>query len=272
MSNEAIAWAYRQDIRNSSAKFVLVVLADFADEEWSCYPGQKRIGCMTGMAERTVRRSLDWLEEHGYITRSARHAEHGRRTSDRYWLLHAAKMAGGGDQEEHHETAGGDHRSNGPVGPAANLTTGQNGRLFDDQVSATGQNDHRSNSPTSPANLSGLEPSVEPSVSSLEKKRAAKSKAAEVELPEGFTLSDGMRAWAAQNVPEVDPEFETAQFIDYWTSRETRRKDWTGTWRQWMRNQQKWSQDRTRPAAGGRGSNVDVWDQAAARDQQGGFQ
>ncbi|MFV2195282.1 helix-turn-helix domain-containing protein [Nocardiopsis sp. LOL_012] len=266
MSNEATAWAYRQDIRNSSAKFVLVVLADFADEEWSCYPGQQRIGRMTGMSERTVRRSLDWLEEHRFITRSHRHAQYGRRTSDRYWLLQAASMSGGGDQQGHDEKPGGNHRSERPDGQPAILTTGHNGRLAKDQVNTTGQNDHRSDCPTQPAILTGLEPSVEPSVSSLKKKRPTKRNTPEVELPDDFALSNNMREWAAQNVPEVDVEFETAQFIDYWTSRSTRRKDWIATWRQWMRNQQKWSKDRLRTATtgGSRTSNVDVWDLYAA--------
>ena len=85
MSNEAITWAYRQPI-TSGAKFVLVALADMADEEHSCFPGQAKLAAMTGQGERTVRRQLAELEEAGYIKRERRFGARGFRTSDRYML------------------------------------------------------------------------------------------------------------------------------------------------------------------------------------------
>lgn len=85
MSNEAINWAFRQKVP-STEKFVLVVLADYADEEGSCFPGQKRIAEKVGGSERTVRRSLKSLEARGLIRRERRSRGDGSRSSDRYVL------------------------------------------------------------------------------------------------------------------------------------------------------------------------------------------
>lgn len=50
MSNEALKWAFRQELPMTE-KFVLVSLADYADDEHSCYPSYaemaKRVGRMT---------------------------------------------------------------------------------------------------------------------------------------------------------------------------------------------------------------------------------
>src|SRR5699024_2543036 len=153
VSYEATGWAYEQEIDNSSAKFVLVVLANFADEQWTCFPGQKRISRMTGMSERTVRRSLEWLETEGYISRQHRTGPTGRRTSDRYQLIDppAKVTTGQSDRLASSQvtpTGQNDHRPKWPLEPPAKVTTGQSDRLAHSQLTATGQNDHRPTSPT----------------------------------------------------------------------------------------------------------------------------
>lgn len=67
-------------------KFVLVALADMADEKESCYPGQERLARMTGTSVSTVRRAVKSLEEMGALSRQARGVAGGGRTSDRYVL------------------------------------------------------------------------------------------------------------------------------------------------------------------------------------------
>lgn len=92
MSYQATAWAYELPLIGSQ-KFVLVALADMADESASCFPGQKRLAAMTGLSVRTVQRALEDLEAHGLITRQRRYAE-GYRTSDRYRLNLDVQMLG----------------------------------------------------------------------------------------------------------------------------------------------------------------------------------
>lgn len=122
MSNEAITWAYQQTAPSPGAKFVLVALADMADEAHSCFPGQAKLAAMTGQGERTVRRQLAELEAAGLVVREHRFGERGHRTSDRYVLQIPTGQIG--------------HRPNRP--PAK---------------STTSQSDHRPDTTSLPANL-----------------------------------------------------------------------------------------------------------------------
>lgn len=85
MSYKATNWAYEMNL-TGPAKPVLVALADMADEDASCYPGQDRLSEMTGMSVSTVARALRRLETLGLLVREHRYGAHGYRTSDRYRL------------------------------------------------------------------------------------------------------------------------------------------------------------------------------------------
>ena len=56
----------------STQKFLLVALADFADEEDACFPAQERLATMIGIQRQAVSRNLGALEESGLIARSRR--------------------------------------------------------------------------------------------------------------------------------------------------------------------------------------------------------
>lgn len=86
MSIQAFVWAFAQNSLKSPQKFVLVTLANYADENNSCFPGQARIAEDTGMCIRSVKTCLKKLEEDGYISRESRQRQNGSRTSDRYRL------------------------------------------------------------------------------------------------------------------------------------------------------------------------------------------
>lgn len=68
MSVRAITWAYTQEL-SCGAKFVLVTLADYADENRSCWPSVAKLSAKTGQADRTIRYHLEALEKSGHITR-----------------------------------------------------------------------------------------------------------------------------------------------------------------------------------------------------------
>lgn len=134
MSVHALSWVFKQTLENAGAKFVLVALANFADEDGRSFPSQKRLARETGFGERTVRRHIEWLEDNGWITRVERRREDGTRTSDEFQIV-----------------------TNRPKCPA----------------DATGQNvqTNRPNSTESPANLAGHEPVSEPSEEPKGRKR-----------------------------------------------------------------------------------------------------
>lgn len=57
-------------------------------------------------------------------------------------------------------------------------------------------------------------------------------------LPDAFTVTADMRAWAATTTPTVDVDVATAKFCDYWRAQPGQRGtklDWIATWRNWLR-------------------------------------
>lgn len=69
MSVEAITWALKEPVNHSSAKFVLVVLANCSSSEsFEAYPSVKHISDATGQDRKTVLANLKRLIESGYIS------------------------------------------------------------------------------------------------------------------------------------------------------------------------------------------------------------
>lgn len=90
MSIEALSAVKPRQTGNASRKAVLLVLADYADELWSCWPSQQRLADETELGVRTVRRVLAELEDAGLIHRKMRRGEGGHRSSDRIVLVESA--------------------------------------------------------------------------------------------------------------------------------------------------------------------------------------
>lgn len=67
MSIEATRWAYSQITGSSARKAVLVNLADRCGDDNTCYPSIGRIANDTELNEKTVRKALHELCEHGFI-------------------------------------------------------------------------------------------------------------------------------------------------------------------------------------------------------------
>lgn len=88
MSIEAMMWAKRQRAGGPGPKVVLLVLADYADESWTCWPSQARIADETELTERSVRRCTARLVEAGLVRVEKRWAA-ANQTLNRYVLLHA---------------------------------------------------------------------------------------------------------------------------------------------------------------------------------------
>lgn len=85
MSYRALNWAWESTLPTTQ-KFVLVALADMADERNTCFPGQERLASMIGASVSTVHRAVKELETAGYVSRVQRRGSDGMRTSDRYHL------------------------------------------------------------------------------------------------------------------------------------------------------------------------------------------
>lgn len=86
MSVQAIAWALRQRVGSTGGKCLLLALANYADEDGTCFPGQERLADETDQSIDSVQRRLKDLEALGLITRERRGGHGEGRSSDRYKL------------------------------------------------------------------------------------------------------------------------------------------------------------------------------------------
>ena len=82
MSLEVSAWAIRQLCETPAEKAVLLVLANYAGADGTCWPGQETVATYACCSKKSVERSLATFEERGWITRERRRRPDGYRTSD----------------------------------------------------------------------------------------------------------------------------------------------------------------------------------------------
>lgn len=87
MSVQAMSWALEQSVGGPGPKTVLLVLANYADADGWCFPGQERIAEESEQGLRTVQRQVALLVKLGLIETETRGRQGGGRTSNRYRLL-----------------------------------------------------------------------------------------------------------------------------------------------------------------------------------------
>lgn len=100
VSVQAIGWALRQKVGDTSAKLILVVLANYAGHDHSCWPSQERIAAEAELSIRTVQRKLEMLEDLDLLTREHRGDGEGGRTTDLYILPVTRQPDRGGKTSE----------------------------------------------------------------------------------------------------------------------------------------------------------------------------
>lgn len=231
MSYEATAWAYAQSLR-TGPKFVLVALADFADESMSCYPGQKRLAEMTGMTDRAIRSCLVLLEAEGYLVRQRRYTDSGPRTSDRY-ILCLDRVADTALPEES-STSPQAEESSKPEADSALDPTHRN-LLPVKEPLTTGTTRHALPEESSREPLENHQ---------LTTKRTTHRR---TRAPDSFVITAALRQWANAKGITVDLEAETESFLDNHRAKDNQFKDWTAAWREWMRRAQRWRGVAQRP-------------------------
>ncbi|QDP61037.1 MAG: hypothetical protein Tp1123DCM1511741_26 [Prokaryotic dsDNA virus sp.] len=67
MSFHALSWAIKQDAGNPTSKLVLVILANYADENNTCYPSQEHISKLCHCSRRSVNTHIKQLEKKGFF-------------------------------------------------------------------------------------------------------------------------------------------------------------------------------------------------------------
>jgi len=93
-------WAWKQPL-GGNRKLVLLALAEHANDEGTCYPGQRTLAAKCGISERALQTHLAALEAAGFIERERRHRGDGTRKSDMYTLsLPDDSACGPGDKAQ----------------------------------------------------------------------------------------------------------------------------------------------------------------------------
>lgn len=105
-------------------------------------------------------------------------------------------------------------------------TTGQIVRAGSERPVKSGTNDRSTVSDNGSTTTSG---------SRTVQKRATR-------VPVDFTITDELRAWAAQDVPLVDVDKQLPEWVDYWQGTGRTMVDWVATWRNGMRKQQQFAE------------------------------
>lgn len=150
MSFQATHWARRQQVGHQPSKHVLLLLADHADENHSCFPEQALLAEDTEMSVRSVQECIKRLEAQGFLQRKRDRRADGKLGITRYVLGVEARFAPPpeaeqeGEPEENDSTpgeaeavggqpperpSGGDHRNELPV-DHRNVTAPATGRTF----------------------------------------------------------------------------------------------------------------------------------------------
>lgn len=81
-----MTWAWSVQGVNPTERLALIAIADYADENWTCYPGQEKLAERVCVSKRTIIRTLQSLEDLGLIRRERRSRSDGTRTSDLFIL------------------------------------------------------------------------------------------------------------------------------------------------------------------------------------------
>ena len=79
MSIEALNWCKDQECPTPTSKLILFVLANYADQNFSCFPSEAHLAKICGVSDRSVRRSLSQLAKMNLIDIHLR-----KGTSNRY--------------------------------------------------------------------------------------------------------------------------------------------------------------------------------------------
>ncbi|MFZ6755772.1 helix-turn-helix domain-containing protein [Undibacterium sp. Ji50W] len=205
MSIALMTAAFRSPIQ-STHKFVLVALCDNANDQGECYPSVSMLCEKTSLSDRSVQKSLAYLEEKQFIQRRERH---GR--SNYYYIADPRTWFTPEQYSPPNDVHPTPERGSPPP-PNVVHPTPERG---------------------SPITIN--EPSLEPSVNQSGRKVRGKTI-----LPKDWILTKKLGDWALEEFPhwKADDVRRIAdKFRDHWVANGKQMKDWEATFRNWCRNE-----------------------------------
>lgn len=222
MSVEALSWALRQPVQHSSAKFVLVVLADCADKlNGTAWPSMSHLCEATSQDRKTVIANIARLKEAGYIEDSGE-----RKGSTKQVVVYRLKSPENGTVKESRKR---NSPKSGTVPETDNNSTvfpAKESRFSVETVPKTGHG-------------TVMEPSMEPSGNQEHGAPDAPRQPRGRRIPDDWSLTDTRNQMAeAAGLSASAASKEAARFVDYWRAAPGAKgvkADWDATWRNWCR-------------------------------------
>ena len=87
MSWDALKIAATANCRTPTAKLVLIMIANYADSNYSSYPSNTTLAKLCGCNERTIKRAIKMLVEDGLIRVAPRYTADGKQTSNSFTIV-----------------------------------------------------------------------------------------------------------------------------------------------------------------------------------------
>jgi hypothetical protein len=221
LSVKVMTWVWDHSRSKKTERLVLLAIADCASEDGSnAYPCTAELMRKTGLSERGVQSAISNLVKLGelFVGRNL-----GPRGCNRYRVVMATPAESAGVQD----LPPADLAPPGTPCPPHGVHPPQ------DLPPANGASPQTvRETPAGPAPVTVLEPSKKnsSSKSSSATKRGTR-------IPDDFTVTPAMVAWARERCPHVDGRRETEKFINHWRSKpgaNATKLDWVATWRNWM--------------------------------------
>lgn len=214
-------------------RFTLLALADRADEDGKCWPSIPTLArkCCTG--ESTIRRHLAALKRQDVVT-----AEHRWNNSSMYTINLPRLRELAADTPSQIDTPSQSDRGSRSDTPSQiERYPSQSGGTPPPRLSATPSQSERL--------------SISDSSTDTSKNHQGAPRKRGTRIPDDFTVTDDMRAWARGSTPLVG-QAESDLFIDYWQAEsgaKALKSDWRKAWQVWMRREQKRAEQTTQRAS-----------------------
>lgn len=253
-------WIFQAGLSHN-ALCTYIGLASFADRSGRCWPSLQAVADRMSLSRRTIMRGVRELEEAGLLTHQRRqHA--GVLLPSVYQLRLTAPEQEALEPDVLVRTEDGNAAwapAPAPDGYADPVVDAVPGPVTPGPGRRPGrEDDHQPTPAPAPAPAPAPDPGPGPGAGRRPGRRGTR-------LPEDFTVTDTMRAWAADHAPDIDLTEATDRFRDYWVAVPGARGlklDWTATWRNWIRTERR---DHGSGGSGPRGASrqggqVSMWD------------
>jgi hypothetical protein len=189
-----------------------MALFDRADQTGQCWPGIDMLAADASLSRNGVRNGVDWLDTHGFVDKVARggRSGDGQTRSTRYRLKFRTIST--------------------TTGVAVDIECQE--PLFEPQQPNSCASTTTGVAPNRPENRP---------VENKPVVRGARTKG--TYLPDDWSPTPEVVAQMRAQLPHINQELELEKFRDHWrsTTRNAMKRDWTATYRNWIRNAAKYA-------------------------------